>query len=149
MPCSPPTHLSVTSKVKYQFCYVTHIYIYTHTCIYSWLCWVLIGAPGLSLVLESGGYSLLRSLEHTDFRSCGTQLHSMWNLPVQGMEPMFSTLACRFLSTAPLGKAYVTLSLKKKKKRLLAQPLPDNSSLLKSTVSFSLYLFLRLCLHMW
>ena len=36
----------------------------------------------------------------------------------------------------------------KKKNGLLAQPLADNSSLLKSTVSFSLYLFLRLHLHM-
>ena len=116
-PAPLPTHLSVTSKVKYQFFYVTHthththihIYIYIYYCIYSWLFWVLIGAPGLSLVLESGGYSLLRSLEHTDFRSCGTQLHSMWNLPGRGMEPMFSTLACRFLSTGPPGKSYVTL----------------------------------------
>ena len=38
--------------------------------IYLWLCWVFVGARRLSLVTESGGYSLLQALEHADFSNC-------------------------------------------------------------------------------
>ena len=79
--------------------------------IYFWLCWVFIAARGLSLVVASGGYSLLRcvgfslqwllllqstgsgsagfsscgsrALEHS-LSSCGAQallLHGTWDLP--------------------------------------------------------------------
>ena len=79
--------------------------------IYLWLCWVFVGARRLSLVTESGGYSLLQALEHADFSRCGTQaqlLSSMWNLPGPGIKPMSSALADRILSIAPPGKSQVT-----------------------------------------
>ena len=75
-----------------------------------------------SLVAVSGGYSpvvvpgfslqwllLLRSTSsRAQFSSCGTQawlLHSMWNLPRPGTEPMSPAKAGRFLTTGPPGKS--------------------------------------------
>ena len=76
----------------------------------------------LSLVVASGGYSLLlvhrlliavASLIvgvgswHTGFGSCGAWAylpHHMWNLPGPGIKPMSLALAGRVLSTAPPGK---------------------------------------------
>ena len=61
--------------------------------IYFWLCWVFVAAHGLSLVVASGGYSLLPcagfSLQwllllrstgsrHVGFSSCGTQAQYLW-----------------------------------------------------------------------
>ena len=54
--------------------------------IYFWLCWVFVAARGLSLVVESGGYSLLQCAgfslwwlllwstgsRRSGFSSCGT-----------------------------------------------------------------------------
>ena len=95
--------------------------------------WVFIAVRGLSLVAASGGYSLLRcrvyslqwlfslrsmgsrhggfsscvsrALEHR-LSSCGTRaslLHSMWDLPGPGLEPVSPALAGGFLTTAPPG----------------------------------------------
>ena len=47
-----------------------------------------------------------RALEHR-LRSCGTRawlLHSMWDLPRPGLEPVSLALAGGFLTTAPSGK---------------------------------------------
>ena len=102
--------------------------------IYFWLCWVFIAARGLSLVVASGGYSLLRCkgfslwwlllLQSTGSRragfnscglwalelrlsSCGARtelLRGMWDLPGPGVEPLSPALAGGFLTTAPPGK---------------------------------------------
>ena len=60
---------------------------------YFWLCWVFIAAHGLSLVVASGGYSLLpctgfslrwllllqnTGSRHTGFSSCGTWAQQLW-----------------------------------------------------------------------
>ena len=62
--------------------------------IYLWLCWVLVAARGLSLVVVSGGHSsqwcagfslrwllLLRSTGSrcVGFSSCGTQTQQLWH----------------------------------------------------------------------
>ena len=102
---------------------------------YFWLHWVFIAVHGLSLVVASGGYSLLWCVgfpswwllllqstgsRSVGFRSCGSRalerrlsscgawaqlLHSMWDLPGPGIEPMSPALASRFLTTAPPGKS--------------------------------------------
>ena len=99
--------------------------------IYFWLLWVFIAARGLSLVVASGGYSLLRCTgfslrwllllrsmgsRHTGFSSCGLWalerrlsscgtraqlLHSLWDLPGPGLEPMSPALAGGFSTTVP------------------------------------------------
>ena len=99
-----------------------------------WLHWVFVAARGLSLVVASGGYSLLwcagfslrwllllqstgsrhagfsscgsRALEHR-LSSCGAQAQlprGMWDLPGPGLEPVSPALAGGFLTTAPPGK---------------------------------------------
>ena len=95
---------------------------------------MFVAAPGLSLVVASGGYSLLQcagfSLQwllllrsmgsrHVGFSSCGSQalerrlsscgtwaflLCGMWDLPGPGLEPVSPALAGRFSTTAPPGK---------------------------------------------
>ena len=102
--------------------------------IHFWLHWVFVAACGLSLVAASRDYSswrcagfslrwllLLRSTSsrHTGFSSCGLRalerrlsscgaqallLHSMWDLPGPGLEPVSPALAGGFLTTAPPGK---------------------------------------------
>ena len=84
--------------------------------------WVFIALLGLSLAAVSRAYSSLRytgfSLQwllllrstssRAQFSSCGTQawlLHSMWNLPRPGTEPMSPAKAGRFLTTGPPGKS--------------------------------------------
>ena len=62
------------------------LYLYINLFIYFWLHWVFIAARGLSLVVVSGGYSLLRCVgfslrwllllqsmgsRHAGFSSCG------------------------------------------------------------------------------
>ena len=96
---------------------------------YFWLCWVFLAVRGLSLVVASRGYSLLRCAgfslrwplllwsmgsRHTGFSSCGNRLNScgvrawllcgMWDLPGPGLESMSPALAGRFLTTVPLGE---------------------------------------------
>ena len=72
--------------------------------IYFWLRWVFIGTGRLSLILASGGYSLLAvcgllvevaslvaehgAVGHAGFINCGAwaqSLCSMWNLPRPGI----------------------------------------------------------------
>ena len=102
--------------------------------IYFWLRWVFVAARGLSLVAVSGAYSSLwcagfsllwlLSLQSNGSRclgfsncgswalerrlsSCGTRaqlLHSMWDLPGPGFEPLSPALAGGFLTTEPPGK---------------------------------------------
>ena len=78
---------------------------------------------GLSLVAASGGYSAVavhwlliavasrcraQALDHRP-SSCGTQawlLHSMWDLPRLGLEPMSPALAGGFFTTEPPGTPY-------------------------------------------
>ena len=59
-----------------------------------------------SLVVEHG-------LQVRRLNSCGTRaqlLHSMWDLPRPGLEPVSATLACGFLITVPPGKPRVLSS---------------------------------------
>ena len=52
------------------------------------------------LLLQSTGFSIVV----LGLGSCGTQalrLHSMWDLPRPGIEPMSSALHSRFLTTGP------------------------------------------------
>ena len=102
--------------------------------IYFWLHWVFVAVRRLSLVVASGGYSLLQCagfslqwlllLRSTGSRregfssfgawalerrlsSCSARaqlLYSMWDLPGSGLEPMSPALAGGFLTTAPPGK---------------------------------------------
>ena len=99
-------HTKYNIKTNYLFCYF-------------WLHWVSVAACRLSLDAESGGYSpevvlslwwllLLRSTgsRHSGFSSRGTKapwLHSMWDLPGLGNEPVSPALAGGFPSTAPPG----------------------------------------------
>ena len=103
--------------------------------IYFWLCWVFFAACRLSLVAESGGYSLLRCtgfslrwlllLQSTGSRHVGFSSCSSWALerrlsscgawascsaacgifPDQGSNPCPLALAGRFLTTVPPGKS--------------------------------------------
>ena len=90
--------------------------------IYFWLLSVSIAACIFSLLVESEGYSLVavRAPYHRDGFSCwGTQALECagfisgdtqaqlpcgtWNLPGQGIEPVFPALAGRFLTIGPPG----------------------------------------------
>ena len=102
-----------------------------------WLRWVFIAARRLSLVVASGGYSLLqcvgfsfqwllllqsmgsrragfsssgsRALERR-LSSCGARaqlLRGMWDLPRPAFKPVSPALAGGFLTTAPPGKSLV------------------------------------------
>ena len=91
--------------------------------MYCWLRWVFVAARGLSLVVASGGYSLLRCAgfslrwlllllstgsRRTGFSSCGTWallLCGIWDLPGPGLEPVSPALAGRFSTTVPPGKS--------------------------------------------
>ena len=109
--------------------------------LYFWLSWVFVAARRLSLVVASGGYSLLwcagsssqwlLPLRSTGSRrvslscgswalerrlsSCGTRaqlLHGMWDPPAPGLELTSPALADRFLTTAPPGKpSHSTLNI--------------------------------------
>ena len=78
--------------------------------IYFWLHWVFVVASGLSVVAESRGFSCgARALE-CRLSSCGTWaqlLHSMWDLPGPGLEPVSPALAGGFLTTVPPGKPHI------------------------------------------
>ena len=79
-----------------------HIHIKQTTfAFFFWLHWVFIAVQGLLIMVVSlvGAQRL---------SSCGIQaylLHSMWNLPRPGIEPMSPVLADRLLSTAPPGES--------------------------------------------
>ena len=85
MPCS------LLLGTPYPIClesFLKNIYLFIYCLfIYFWLCWVFVAAHGLSLVVASGGYSLLRCVgfslqwllllqstgsRHAGFSSCGT-----------------------------------------------------------------------------
>ena len=67
------------SQFVFMFLYV---FFEINLFIYFWLCWVFVGAQGLSLAAASGGYSSLRCagfslrwlllLWSTGFSSCGS-----------------------------------------------------------------------------
>ena len=110
-------------------------FIFIYLFIYFWLRWVFVAVRGLSLVAASGVYSslqcagfslrwllLLRSTgsRRVGFSSCGSRalerrlsscgaqaqlLHSMWDLPRPGLEPVSPALAGGFLTTVPAGKS--------------------------------------------
>ena len=84
-----------------------------------WLHWVFVAMHGLSLVSASGGFSsydvwashcgdLLCS---TGSRAQAQLLRSTWNLPRPGIELVSPTLAGGFLSTVPLAKSSLHLSM--------------------------------------
>ena len=83
---------------------------------YVWLHWIFVAAHGLSPVVASRGYSLLQHtgfsflwlffLQTTGSRAQAQLLHSMWNLPRPGTEPVSPALAGGLLSTGPPGKSY-------------------------------------------
>ena len=103
-------------------CFVFFNLFLKYLFIYFWLRWVFVAARRLSLVAASWGYSSLRCagfslrwlllLQSTGsrragFSSCGSQtelLHSMWDLPGPGLEPVSPELAGGFLTTVPRGK---------------------------------------------
>ena len=122
-------------QLQQEFCTSFFIFINLFILfIYFWLRWVFFAVHGLSLVVVSGGYSLLwctgfslqwllllRSTGSrcAGFSSCGSQalerrlsscstgtqlLRSMWDLSGPGLEPMSPILAGGFLTTAPPGK---------------------------------------------
>ena len=102
--------------------------------IYFWLRWVFVVACGLSLVVASGGHSLLWCADfspwrllllqstgsrHAGFSSCGTRalehrlsscgtrtqlLRGMWDPTGPGPEPPSPALAGRLSTTVPPGK---------------------------------------------
>ena len=43
---------------------ILFFFFFFNNFIYLWLGWVFVGAQGLSLVAESGGYSLSQALKH-------------------------------------------------------------------------------------
>ena len=116
------------------------IYLFIYLLIYLWLCWVFVAVRRLSLVVASGGYSLLwcagfsvqwrlllRSTgsRHEGFSSCGSWalerrlgscgtraqlLRGMQDLPGPELEPMSPALAGGFLTTAPSGKSLCLLT---------------------------------------
>ena len=88
-----------------------------------WLHWVFAAFWGFSLVLRSGGYSLLQclgisfsgfscrvqALGWAGLSSSGTWallLWGMWDLPRPGIKLMSPALSGRFLSTVPPGKSH-------------------------------------------
>ena len=102
--------------------FLINLFIYLF--IYFWLCWVLVSARGLSLVVASRGHSstqcvglsLSRPLvaEHRlqtrRLSNCGSRaqlLRGMWDPPRPGLEPVSPTLAGRLPTTAPPGKPFV------------------------------------------
>ena len=103
-------------------CFVFFNLFLKYLFIYFWLRWVFVAARRLSLVAASWGYSSLRCAgfslrwllllqstgsRRTGFSSCGSQtelLHSMWDLPGPGLEPVSPELAGGFLTTVPPGK---------------------------------------------
>ena len=109
------------------------LFCFVFSFIYFWLHWIFVAAHGLSLVVVSGGYSLLcagvslrwllllrsTGFRHMGFSNCGTRalerrlsscgaraqlLRGMWDLPGPGLEPLSPALAGGFLTTAPPGK---------------------------------------------
>ena len=79
------SRICLNESMKFFFCFFFYKFF--------WLCWVFAAAPGLSLVLESGGYSLLRCMgfswrwhlllrsmgsRHTGFSRCNTDAHKLW-----------------------------------------------------------------------
>ena len=118
----------------YFFKFFKNLFLF-YLFIYFWPHWVFVAARGLSLVVASGGYSLLwcagfslrwllllqsTGSRHTGFSSCGSQapecrlsscgawaqvLCGMWDLPGPGLEPVSPAQAGRFLTTAPPGKS--------------------------------------------
>ena len=112
------------------FFFLVNLFIFY---FYFWLHWVFVAAHGLSLVVLSGGYSLLwcvgfslrwllvaeHGLQAHGLSSCGSRalerrlsscgaraqlLRGMWDLPRPGLEPVSPALAGRFSTTAPPGK---------------------------------------------
>ena len=91
--------------------------------LYFQLCWVFVATCGLSLGVASRGYSLACGAQTScccDFSCCGAWalehrlsssgsqawlLHSVWDLPGAGREPVSPASAGRFLTTGSPGKS--------------------------------------------
>ena len=129
------------------------------------LYWVFTALLGFSLVVASGGYSLvvvlrllivvasLSSVVVAHELSCQPcpqpRPRSMWNLPRSGMELMSPVLAGRFLSTAPPGKPLfgfeaVTADASHHPGSLLRSPATG----LVSSCAFSLHSTSSICLSL-
>ena len=68
-------------------------------------------------------------------------LHSMWNLPGPGLEPMSPALAGRFLTNAPPGKPYTDFYIVKYSSLFSSnKTLMDTSFTLKSLINLSFIL---------
>ena len=75
-------------------------------CGFSCGAWAL-GTQASVFVAQRHSSCSTRALEH-GLDSCGASallLHSKWDLPRPGIEPMYPALAVGFLSTAPPGKS--------------------------------------------
>ena len=83
--------LCVKNHAKRFTFFLSNLFIYLF--IYFWLSWVFIAARGLSLVVASGGYSLLQCVgfslqwllllrstgsRRMGFSSCGTRAQQLW-----------------------------------------------------------------------
>ena len=83
------THITILSHFKNKF------YLFIYFILKFWLLWVFIAVCRLSLVVASGGYSLLRCAgfslwwllllrsmgsRHKGFSSCGMQAQQLWHM---------------------------------------------------------------------
>ena len=103
----------------YKNCYPEKFLLFLFVClfIYLWLCWVFrfcvrafssCGKRGPLFIAVHGPLTIAASLvvEHR-LSNCGSRaqlLHSMWDLPRPGLEPVSPALAGRFSTTVPPGK---------------------------------------------
>ena len=113
------------------------VFIFYNLCVLFLMRWVFVAMSGLSLVVESGGYSLVRvsGASHCGGFCCGAQAlgtwgsvaaacwlycvwasvavaHELscstaWNLHRPGIKPVSFALAGKFLFTVPPGKSSV------------------------------------------
>ena len=85
---------------------ILFIYLFLNLFIYFWPRWVFIVVCGLSLVVVSGGYSLLWCMGFSlqwllllrstgfrcmDFSSCGTQAQKLWHTGLVGLQHVGSS----------------------------------------------------------
>ena len=133
--CDTGFQLEMHVRLTYRAFFFSKIYLF----VYFWLSWVFVAAHGLSLVVVSRGYPLLRCAgfslrwlfllwsmdsRHVGFSSCGawaSLLCSMWGLPGPGLEPMSPALAGGFLTTAPPRKSYLQSFIKIQPSRTYAR----------------------------
>ena len=111
------------------FCFACSFYMYIYMCVndfvYFWLCWVFIATHGLSLVVASGGCSLVTvqgliiAVASAEHWLQSSQAQELWHVGLYvlqcvetsrlGVEPVSPALAGGFLTTGPLAKSFSLL----------------------------------------